>query len=226
MNIEQFIRLNNCKYLYHISEKGSWPSIQRLGLLSTSALLDRCGITGKERLKIETELRTTKIPIIHPDYGTIYIRDQDPMRDRPYDGILLKDLLEKGMSPQKWFEFLNRKVFFWVSENEFRKMLCARLYRNKPHWILKIDTKSLLEKYSEFVSLSDQNSGSLYSKKLRGPSTFVPFYRSSLNSKILELTIEYEVPDIEKFTLSVYECIGVWEDGNRVCKPMKKIWPI
>ena len=51
MNIEEFISANNCKVLYHMSEKGSWPIIQKLGLLSTSVLLDECGVTGPERFR-------------------------------------------------------------------------------------------------------------------------------------------------------------------------------
>ena len=81
MNIDEFITANRCKYLYHISEKGSWPNIQKLGLLSTSALLDLCGATGAERFNIESQLRTRKVLIKHPTYGDIYIRDQYPMQD-------------------------------------------------------------------------------------------------------------------------------------------------
>lgn len=226
MNIDAFITANRCKYLYHISEKGSWPNIQKLGLLSTSALLDLCGVTGAERFYIESQLRTRKVLIKHPTYGDIYIRDQDPMRDRPSEGIKLTDLLEPGTTAQEWFEFLNGKVFFWVSEYEFKKMLCARLYRNKPHWVLKIDTRSLLTNYAGKASISSQNSGSLYSKKLRGPSTFVPFLNSAAKNGVMELAIEHEVSNIEEHTLSVVECVGSFENNERVCKPVKQIWPL
>lgn len=226
MNIDEFITANRCKYLYHISEKGSWPNIQKLGLLSTSALLDLCGVTGAERFNIESQLRTRKVLIKHPTYGDIYIRDQDPMQDRPSDGIKLTDLLEPGTTAQEWFEFLNGKVFFWVSEYEFKKMLCARLYKNKPHWVLKVDTRSLLTNYAGKASISSQNSGSLYSKKLRGPSTFIPFLKSAAENGVMELSIEHEVSNIEEHTLSVVECVGSFENNERVCKPVKQIWPL
>ncbi len=208
-----------------MSDTGSWPSIQRLGLLSTSALLDLCGLTGAERFRIESELRIDRIPIKHPECGVIYIRDQDPMRDRPSDGIVLTNLLEPGTSRQQWFEFLNTKTFFWVSKYAFRKMLCARLYKNKPHWVLKVDTRALLKDYSDKASVSDQNSGSLYSKKLRGPKTFVPFLQCQLKPDIKELAVDYGVPDIEKYTLSVTECVGSWQNGEPVCRKAKQIWP-
>ena len=41
--------------LYHMAEEGSWPSIRRHGLLSTSALLDRCLVSGRRRAGIESE---------------------------------------------------------------------------------------------------------------------------------------------------------------------------
>jgi hypothetical protein len=61
--------------------------------------------------------------------------------------------------------------------------------------------------------------------RLRGPSTFVPLLTCPTKNKILELTIDNGVPDIEKFTLSVDECIGSWQNGERICKKVKHIWP-
>jgi len=225
MTIDEFIRANQCKVLYHMSEKGSWPNIHRLGLLSTSALLDICGIDDIERYKMESQLRRHKVKINHPVYGDIYIRDQDPMLDRPSDGIFLEPLLEDGTTVQNWFEFLNSKTFFWVPEYEFKKMLCARLYRNKPHWVIMVDTRSLLGQYADNASVSDQNSGSLYSKKPRGLNTFVPLLECSIKNNIIELAIDHGVPNITEYTLCVTECIGSWQNGERVCRKVKQIWP-
>jgi len=38
--------------LYHMAEDGSWPNIQKLGLLSTSALLTKFGYIGANREEI------------------------------------------------------------------------------------------------------------------------------------------------------------------------------
>ena len=43
--------------LYHMAEDGSWESIRKHGLLSTSALLDKFEIEGEERLAIESARR-------------------------------------------------------------------------------------------------------------------------------------------------------------------------
>jgi hypothetical protein len=225
MDVDQFVAANGCEYVYHMAEKGSWDSIQRIGLLSTSRLLDACGTPVIERSRIEASHRPTKVVVKHPKCGDIVIRDQDPMTDRPESGIFLKQLLEGGTSPAEWFMFLNGKVFFWVSYSDFLNMLCARLYRNRAHWILKVDTKSLLRQHINQASICDQNSGSLYSRRTRGRSTFVPLLSSPVRSGIKELAIEDGVADIAQHTVSVTECVGTWKNGEKVCEVVSQIWP-
>jgi len=228
VTIDEFITMNQCQVLYHMSEKGSWASIQKNGLLSTTALLDLFEKTGPERVRIESQLRRRSVPIYNPDnpgLGRAVIRDQDPMIDRPLDGIYLKGLLEDDTNSQEWFGLLNRKTFFWVKERHLRNMLCARNYRNRPHWVIKVDTRALLQRYADRVTLSNQNTGSLYSRRLRGRSTFVPFRGYPPRYDIVELAVEYDVPDIADLTISVTECVGVWENNETVCREGKKIWP-
>jgi hypothetical protein len=75
-------------YLFHMTDSSGLESIKRLGLLSTSALLDTYGITGHDRDAIESEWRNDSIPLSHPTYGNALIRDQKPMRpaalERPH----------------------------------------------------------------------------------------------------------------------------------------------
>jgi hypothetical protein len=61
--------------LYHIAEAGTWPSIQRHGLLSTTALLDKFEITGTQREAIESKHRPRSVQISHKKYGVAVIRD-------------------------------------------------------------------------------------------------------------------------------------------------------
>lgn len=225
MTIDEFISVNHCYRLYHMSEKGSWPHIQELGLLSTSALLDSCGYTGAKRFQIESQLRKSKRAIIHPTRGTLYIRDQVPMLDWPEEGIYLDKLLDNGVTRQEWLEFLNRKVFFWVTKDELIKMLCARQYKGKPQWIITIVTKSLLQEYSDKAYISDQNTGSLYSRRKRGPKSFVPLSNCPVKSGIKELAIDYHVPNLSNFAISVDEYMGEKVNGERVCRKGEHIWP-
>jgi len=224
MTIDEFIRANRCEKLYHMSEKGSWIHIQHLGLLSTSSLLDSCGYTGKERFAIESQLRETKKPIRHPNLGILYIRDQVPMKDWPEQGICLDDLLE-GVGRQEWFEFLNRKVFFWVSKDELIKMICAWQYSGKPQWVITINTRPLLQQYSDKAYVSDQNTGSLYSRRKRGPKSFTPLNSCPVKAGIKELAIDDQVPNLPDFVVSVDECVGNKVNGERVYRVVQHIWP-
>ena len=52
--------LRHCPTLYHMAEGGSWPSIQRHGLRSTSALLDLFEVDGARR---EAILRRHRRPV-------------------------------------------------------------------------------------------------------------------------------------------------------------------
>jgi len=123
--------------VYHMAEAGTWQSIERLGLMSTSALLDRFGVNGKRRFDLEACHRPESEPIQHEKFGIAVIRDQKPMSDRG----LLKCLLD-GLTPSQWYKNLNGKVFFWVSEERLNRLLAARVGQESRHgcgvvtWVL------------------------------------------------------------------------------------------
>src|SRR6185436_11524880 len=94
--------------LYHMAEAGSWPSIERHGLLSTTALLDLFEIKGAEREALELQHRPESVEIRHPRHGVAIIRDQKPLREKS-----LKQALQDGLAPRDWYRILNEKVFFW-----------------------------------------------------------------------------------------------------------------
>jgi len=225
MTITEFITMNRCPHIYHMSEKGSWPQIQEIGLLSTSALLDCCGCNGAERFEIESQLRKRKKTIKHPELGDIYVRDQIPMMDWPDQDIYLDKLLDNGVIRQEWFEFLNGKVFFWVTKNELVKMICAWQYSDEPQWVITINTKDLLEEYVDEAYVSFQNTGSLYSRRKRGPKSFIPFNECRASSGIIELAIDNGVPNLSDFTISVDECLGKKVGGERIFREIEHIWP-
>lgn len=225
MTIAEFISRNRCPQIYHMSEKGSWPNIQEIGLLCTSALLDCCGYSGAERFEVESQLRRRKKQIKHPTLGEISIRDQIPMLDWPEQGIYLDELLDDDVTRQEWLEFLNSRVFFWVTKDELIKMICAWQYKGEPQWVITTNTKDLLEQYSAKAHVSFQNTGSLYSRRKRGPRSFIPFHECPVSSGVKELAIEYGVPNLSDFAISVDECIGEKVDDERVYRKVKHIWP-
>ncbi len=200
--------------LYHMSEAGSWPSIQKHGLLSTTALLDLYEISGSKRFELESSLRRKSFRIQHSKYGAAIIRDQGALCDKPSKGIYLKDCLE-NTTVQEWCEFLNRKTFFWVDEQRLVWMLNSPMYRGRSHWIIVVDTKLLVDLYEETIALCSINSGSIWNGKTRGISSFrtIGDYR---NRFIVELAVEYSVPDVSELAIAVEE----WKRDRRI----RTIW--
>lgn len=194
-------------HLYHMAEVGVWPSVQKHGLLSTSALLDLFEVNGDQRRRIQSEHRPESIAIAHPRYGTAVIRDQKPMRE----SALLKCLT--GMTPEQWYEMLNGRVFFWVTEDRVRKLLNARAYRDREHTVITVETAPLVAKYADRMFLSPINSGStIYNPQQRGRGTFRPFADypfeerrklRGLKNAVAEAAVHYAVPDLREFTLRV-----------------------
>ena len=97
----------DCPTLYHMAEKGSWPSIAMQGLLSTTALLDLYGVPGEVRQKIEAGHRPTSVHVGNSQKRFAVIRDQIPMSDSG-----LQRCLPSSMAPADWYRLLNGKVFF------------------------------------------------------------------------------------------------------------------
>ena len=185
--------------LYHMAESGSWASIQRHGLLSTSALLDLFEKSGPMREALESEWRRMSVTISHPSHGDAVIRDQRPMPPKGLRSALI------DMSPKQWYELLNRKVFFWVDEDKLQGMLFA--YRNERHDVLTVDTRALLGTYADGVTVSRINSGyALRRPAKRSMATFQSLperWQASGFRELVELTVDYAVPDLRRFVISV-----------------------
>ncbi len=143
--------------------------------------------------------------ITHHLYGTAVIRDQKPMPPDSLEKVLV------DTTPQQWYEFLNAKSFFWVTKERLMRLLGARLYRNKLHDVVTVDTALLVERHLGQITLSPFNSG---------VSTFGPTYPRSADSfktirgypssqieRVVELVVDRHVPDIGELTISV----GTWK---------------
>jgi hypothetical protein len=196
-----------------MAEAGSWPSIQRHGLLSTSALLELFEVRGGRRVALEAGHRPESVMLHHPRYGTAVVRDQKPMDD----GGLLR-CLSGGVTPADWYRLLNARVFFWVSRERLMKLLDARAYRGKRQTVLTVDTAGLLARHKARVLLSPINSGATKPfPAQRGPDTFLPMARYPFSywdqkrkgrEPVVELTVTHSVPDIRDFVLRVEEYAG------------------
>ena len=210
MDLERLI--SRYPTLYHMAEDGSWESIRRHGLLSTSALLDRFEVEGEERLAIESACRPALVRVEHPEHGSAFIRDNKPMQEKSLEKCLLE------MTPREWYEHLNRRVFFWVERKRLLKLLGAKENRNRLHLVLEVDTAELLRRHGERVTLSPINSGATFAlgPAPRGPDTFRRIADHPDGKPVVELAVDHAVPDITDFVVSVSR----WHGGEK----LEEVW--
>lgn len=219
MHIDELIRL--FPRLYHMAEDGSWPGIQKHGLLSTSALLDLYEVNGTDRIAIESERRFESVTLTHPTHGEAVVRDQKPLREGPLEKCLI------GLTLREWYEMLNARVFFWLTEARLLRLLSAVPYRSLRHDVLILDTRDLVEKYIDRIALTPINTGStLYNPRPRGRDTFslvsdYPFEERrrarGVSDAVAELVVLRGVPDIRDVAIRVEKRRGstiletIWE---------------
>jgi hypothetical protein len=192
-----------------MAEGGTWPSIKANGLLSTAAVLNRFGIRGGARAVFEDEHRPEKM-VVGPTNGGIVIRDQKPMApDR------LSKALSDGTTPREWYRLLNGMVFMWARQERLYRLLSARSYRALEHDVLTIDSGRLLNSYASRAWLCHMNSGNTFPyPQPRGKELFkrIPDYPSKKNGNpakdIVEVVVDYSVPDIRDFVVNVQRMRG------------------
>jgi hypothetical protein len=208
--------------LYHMAESGSWPSIRRHGLLSTSSLLSLFEVRGGARAKIESAHRPVSVPIRHSEHGVAVVRDQIPMRDAD-----LAKCLRDGITPRDWYELLNSMVFFWLSEERLETLLGARAYRDKSHTVLILDTRALVRDCAPRVMLSPMNSGATRPvAHPRGRETFLPLAKYPFKARrkrsranaVVELAVTGGILDVERCVIEVVER-SIAERGRVIWRP-------
>jgi hypothetical protein len=195
--------------LWHMAEDGSFESILKNGLLSTSSLLDLYGIQGNERLAIESQRRPESVTISRNGFPSAIVRDQKPMTESA-----LKKCLAANVSPEEWFEILNDRTFFWLSRDRLRGLLGARAYRDRPQTVLTVDTASLLKAHKNLIELSPLNSGAtIYNPQPRGRDTFLPIEKypfderrktRPIDKSVVELVVRKGVPDISDHLVAAH----------------------
>jgi hypothetical protein len=187
--------------VFHLTHVDNWDLIRRIGLLSTTALLDLFEIVGDERAMLESSNRRELVPIRHRAYGLAVLRDQKPMDDRG-----LERALTDGIRPEQWYRIVNAHTFFWVDRERVDRLLDARAYRKDRHALLVVRTHDLLQRHTDRAVLSPLNTGA--TKPMphpRGNDCFVPlplypfeYWRRKRNVRnaVVELAIRGSVPDL------------------------------
>src|SRR5215467_9195259 len=201
--------MNVSPFVYHLAEADNWPSIQRDGLLSTRALLERTGINGSIRDVVEREHRPKRTILTNG----LVIRNQKPMPPAALQRCLV------GLTAAQWYELLNSKVFFWFDIERLNRQ--RRACGSFPQVVLKIATDRLLDRHAAQAALTPINTGNARRKPaLRGAATFIPYSEwtdtawlseaqalgtrpRSPRHPPVELTIADSVPDMMDFVVSV-----------------------
>lgn len=191
-----------------MAEAGSWPSIRKNGLLSTTALLDRFGLKGSARQDIEARRRPDSVVLHTQAMGSATIRDQLPMTDKG-----LERCLKNGLTPSAWYRVLNSKVFFWFTPDRLQRLLNAGTYRMNEHDVLEVDAAALLSVYEKSAWFCPMNSGCTKPfAHPRGKDTFrrrrkYPYAAWKAvrprGERVVELAIDYAVPDIAEYVIRV-----------------------
>lgn len=192
--------------LWHMTQDGTWPSIDSNGLRSTSSLLDLYGVIGRDRERIECEHRGQSVELLAPGLPVAVVRDQAPIHEPTLAKVLRDDL-----TPQEWYRILNERVFFWVSAARLETMLGARRYRDRAHTIVVVETEALLRRYRDSITLSPMNSGNTMMIAMpRGADTFgpldtYPFEERRLAGKepVVELAVCGEVHPVREVAIRV-----------------------
>jgi hypothetical protein len=203
-----------------MAEPGSWESIKRHGLRSTTALLDLFEYQSEARREIERVRRPDSIEIQHPTHGTARIRDQKPLQLRRLEKILI------DISVEEWCVTLNSRVFFWTTEERLLRLLGGKMYRATEHDVLVVQTAELVERYGEAITLAPYNTGAtVQTAPPRGVGTFrrieeydFEYWRKKRSRKtaVVELAVDYAVLDIADFVVSV--------ERRREAELVRTIW--
>jgi hypothetical protein len=129
MTTEELERLiTDCPKRYHMASAYSWPSIQKHGLLSSTAILDLAELPVNQRITLEASRRPESVEIQLPDETWITIRENKPINERR-----LARSLRDNLTPTDWFRVLNKKVLFLLSKKRLIK-----LKMHKPNGIRSI----------------------------------------------------------------------------------------
>jgi hypothetical protein len=203
--------------LYHMAEDGTWPSIRQRGLLSTQAIIDLYRPDEELRARILSSVRRDKITLTSAELGDITIRDQRPAK-------FIEACMHAGVDPRDYLDALNGRVFFWLHLARLKRLLNARLYRRSKHTVLHVDTARLLDAYADSIQLAPYNTGSMHvpTAPKRGPDVFTdladyPYEhwlakRGKSSEPVVELTVQYAIPDIARFVTRA----ETWEGGEPI----------
>jgi hypothetical protein len=146
--------------LFHLAEASNQRSIERLGLLSASDLIEHADLPPAWHEKHRPHRLTLPTGVV--------LRDQKPMPP-----AALKRCL-RDMTPEEWYRLLNSKIFLWIDLERLNRQrnACGRFTQI----LYVVNANRLSERYTSSVALTPINSGNARRwPAARGANTFVPY---------------------------------------------------
>lgn len=185
--------------VFHVASATSWPSIERFGLLSTSALLELHGVSVPEQEVLLRRKRDVSTTLSTPGVGVAVIRDQKPLK-------FIHRKIESGSSLSRFLEALNSRVYFAPTRDRLQRLLWAREYRGTPQVVITVDTGALIDRYENRIELCRFNSGACtqLNHPVRGHESWLPiprypyeeYRRRYKGTALVEVTVPRAVPDL------------------------------
>lgn len=216
--------------LYHMADGESWEGIQQHGLLCTRALVELFEVSPEERTLLLDHQRTKSFTIRHPAHGKAVIRDQKPLNRSKLESSL------QDCTFQQWLDLLNSRVFFWLTKERLRTLMCAREYCVQTHIVLELDTLSIAKDLPEHITLAPMNTGNTRPfAHPRGLATFSRMPEYPFLSRlprgpyytVVELAVEVGLPKVTKYLIQVakMKCSSCDRTSEQSLELIEKLHP-
>lgn len=174
--------------LWHVTDGGAWPTLQRHGLLSTARLVELFGLPDADTV-LSTK-REEPIVLEDPEIGRAVLRDQSQLSEKK-----LEAALTDGLTVADWLRKMNGLVPLYADRAARDKMLAT--YAGQDSLVVTLNARSLLDHYGVWFKVTAINTGSsYYGSGSRGNSTFLSVQRYDPKRPIREVVIDAAIPDL------------------------------
>ena len=201
MSPEEFAR--RIPQLFHVTDQGAWPLIERHGLLSANTLIDRFA-PERERERLKGTRRTEPLTLHEAEGERAMLNDNKPLHFP-----LLAPTLRDGLTPEAWLRLLNGRVFLWPRLERGSGFLDAGRRGGREKLLLTFDALRFARAHHERIDIAPINTGSATRKPTpRGHAIFTPIAQTTWSEwrqlrapekrtpdTVAEVSVRGDVPD-------------------------------